>query len=156
MDHRLFRTVRHPDDRSDEHAEKEYETAPGNHVSGPPLHYSIVLHNSVRHLSVHPRARYVEEMAVLTDDQVDAALPDLPGWERADGALRRSIKFPAFLDGIDAVRRVGEKAEEKDHHPDIDIRWRTVTFVLVTHSAGGITDKDVDMARELDRLLGEV
>ena len=66
---------------------------------------------------------------MLTDDQVDAALPDLPGWERADGALRRSIKFPAFLDGIDAVRRVAEKAEETDHHPDIDIRWRTVTFV---------------------------
>ena len=41
---------------------------------------------------------------MLTDDQVDAALPDLNGWERADGALRRSIKFPAFLDGIDAVR----------------------------------------------------
>ena len=81
-------------------------------------------------------------MAVLTDEQVDAALPDLDGWERADGALRRSIKFPAFLDGIDAVRASANKAEEKDHHPDIDIRWRTVTFALVTHSEGGITDKD--------------
>ena len=80
-------------------------------------------------------------MAVLTDEQVDAALPDLDGWERADGALRRSIKFPAFLDGIDAVRRVGEHAESKDHHPDIDIRWRTVTFALVTHSEGGITEQ---------------
>ncbi len=93
-------------------------------------------------------------MAVLTDDQVDAALPDLPGWERADGALRRSIKFPAFLDGIDAVRRVAEKAEEKDHHPDIDIRWRTVTFVLVTHSAGGITENDLGMAREINEIVG--
>jgi 4a-hydroxytetrahydrobiopterin dehydratase len=92
-------------------------------------------------------------MAVLTDDQVDAALPDLDGWERSDGALRRSVKFPAFLDGIDAVRRVAEHAEAQDHHPDIDIRWRTVTFTLVTHSAGGITDKDVQMARDIDGML---
>ena len=102
----------------------------------------------------HCRERYtVRYMAVLSDDQVDAALPDLDGWERRDGALCRSIKFPAFLDGIDAVRRVGEHAEAQDHHPDIDIRWRTVTFVLVTHSEGGITDKDVAMAGEINRIV---
>ncbi|OKH65904.1 pterin-4-alpha-carbinolamine dehydratase [Mycobacterium sp. SWH-M3] len=94
-------------------------------------------------------------MAVLTNDQVDTALPDLPGWERAAGALRRSIKFPTFLDGIEAVRQVAEFAELKDHHPDIDIRWRTVTFALVTHSAGGITEKDLSMAAEIDRILGQ-
>ncbi|OBK24813.1 4a-hydroxytetrahydrobiopterin dehydratase [Mycobacterium asiaticum] len=93
-------------------------------------------------------------MAVLTDEQVDAALPELDGWERVDGALRRSVKFPEFLAGIDAVRRVGEHAEAKDHHPDIDIRWRTVTFVLVTHSEGGITGKDIDMARDIDGIVG--
>lgn len=92
-------------------------------------------------------------MAVLTDEQVDAAARDLDGWERADGALRRSVKFGAFLDGVDAVRRVAEHAEREDHHPDIDIRWRTVTFALVTHSDGGITDKDVQMAREIDQIL---
>ena len=91
---------------------------------------------------------------MLTDEQVDAALPELHGWERADGALRRSVKFPAFLDGIDAVQRVAEHAESKDHHPDIDIRWRTVTFALVTHSEGGITDKDLEMAQEIDGILG--
>jgi 4a-hydroxytetrahydrobiopterin dehydratase len=94
-------------------------------------------------------------MAVLTDDQVDAALPDLNGWEREDGALRRSVKFPGFLSGIEAVRRVAERAEEKDHHPDIDIRWRTVTFALVTHSEGGITDKDVAMAHDIDAIIAE-
>lgn len=91
---------------------------------------------------------------MLTDEQVDAALADLEGWERSDGALRRSVKFPAFLDGIDAVRRVGEHAEREDHHPDIDIRWRTVTFVLVTHSEDGITAKDVAMAGEINRIVG--
>ena len=50
-------------------------------------------------------------------------------------------------------KRVGEHAESKDHHPDIDIRWRTVTFALVTHSEGGITDKDVQMARDIDGIL---
>lgn len=93
-------------------------------------------------------------MAVLSDDDVDAVLPELDGWERSDGALRRSVEFPAFLEGVDAVRRVAERAEAADHHPDIDIRWRTVTFALVTHSEGGITDKDVAMAREIDGLLG--
>lgn len=94
-------------------------------------------------------------MAVLTDDQVEAALPDLDGWEHSDGALRRSIKFPAFLDGIDAVRRVAAHAEARDHHPDIDIRWRTVTFTLVTHSEDGITDKDVAMAGDINRIVGQ-
>ncbi|MCH9642526.1 MAG: 4a-hydroxytetrahydrobiopterin dehydratase [Actinomycetia bacterium] len=94
-------------------------------------------------------------MAVLADDQVDAALHDLDGWERGNGALRRSIKFPTFLDGIEAVRRVAEYAEAQDHHPDIDIRWRTVTFVLVTHSEGGITAKDVAMAGQINRIVGQ-
>lgn len=94
-------------------------------------------------------------MPVLTDEQVDAATADLEGWERIDGALRRSVKFGAFLDGIEAVRRVAEHAEREDHHPDIDIRWRTVTFALVTHSQGGITDKDVQMAREINEILGD-
>jgi 4a-hydroxytetrahydrobiopterin dehydratase len=93
-------------------------------------------------------------MAVLSDEQVDATLPDLNGWRRAEGTLRRSVKFPTFLAGIDTVRRVAEHAESQDHHPDIDIRWRTVTFALVTHSEGGITDKDLAMARDIDRIIG--
>jgi 4a-hydroxytetrahydrobiopterin dehydratase len=94
-------------------------------------------------------------MAVLTDEQVDAALPDLDGWERKDGALRRSVKFPEFLAGIEAVRRVADRAEEKDHHPDIDIRWRTVTFALVTHSEDGITEKDFALAHDIDAIIAE-
>lgn len=53
---------------------------------------------------------------MLTDEQVDAALHDLNGWQRAGGVLRRSIKFPTFMAGIDAVRRVAERAEEVNHH----------------------------------------
>ena len=92
-------------------------------------------------------------MAVLSDDQVDAALPELVGWERAEGLLRRKVKFPTFLAGIDAVGRVAERAEAADHHPDINIRWRTVTFMLVTHSAGGITENDLAMARQINEVI---
>lgn len=92
-------------------------------------------------------------MALLSNDEVDAAAADLDGWQRTDGALRRSVTFPSFLDGIEGVRRVAEHAEHADHHPDIDIRWRTVSFALSTHSEGGITDKDVQMAAEIDRIL---
>jgi 4a-hydroxytetrahydrobiopterin dehydratase len=94
-----------------------------------------------------------EPMPVLSDQQVDSAATNLNGWQRADGALRRSVKFPTYLDGIEAVRRVADHAEHKDHHPDIDIRWRTVTFALVTHSEGGITAKDVQMASDIDEIL---
>ena len=94
-------------------------------------------------------------MAVLSDDQVDAAAASLTGWKRIDGALRRSITFGSFLGGIEGVRTVAELAERADQHPDIDIRWRTVTLTLVTHSEGGITDKDVDLARAIDEALGE-
>lgn len=92
-------------------------------------------------------------MAVLSNDEVDAAAEALEGWQRADGALRRSVTFPTYLDGIDMVRRVAELAERADHHPDIDIRWRTVNFALSTHSEGGITLKDVELAAQIDRLL---
>ena len=63
--------------------------------------------------------------------------------------------FRSFLDGINAVRRVAEAAERADHHPDIDIRWRTIYFTLATHSEGGITEKDVSLARQIDGLLGD-
>jgi len=92
-------------------------------------------------------------MAVLSDDEVDATAATLNGWQRVDGALVRAVTFPGFLDGIDAVRRVAEHAERADHHPDIDIRWRTVTFTLVTHSEGGITDQDLQMAKAIDGIL---
>lgn len=92
---------------------------------------------------------------MLSDDEADAAAATITGWARVDGRLRRSVTFATFLDGIDAVREVAEAAERADHHPDIDIRWRTVTFALVTHSQGGITEKDVELAREINRLLGD-
>ena len=64
----------------------------------------------------------------------------------------RSVTFPSFPEAIDFVVAVGRLAEEADHHPDIDIRWRTVTLTLVTHDAGGLTRLDLDLAGAVDAL----
>jgi 4a-hydroxytetrahydrobiopterin dehydratase len=90
---------------------------------------------------------------LLTDDQLDEALQTtLTGWQVEDGLLVRSIQAADFLSGIRLVDAVAAAAEERDHHPDIDVRWTTVTFRLATHSEGGLTSKDLDLAAEIDRL----
>lgn len=68
--------------------------------------------------------------------------------------LVRTIESPTFPDAITLVGRVAEVAEEANHHPDIDIRWRKVTYSLSTHSAGGITAADPDLAHKIDALAG--
>lgn len=90
-------------------------------------------------------------MATLLDDAaITAALGTLTGWERAGDALVRTAKLPTFPAAIAVVDRVAEVAEDRDHHPDIDIRWRTLTFRCSTHSKGGITDLDVALAAAID------
>jgi len=93
-------------------------------------------------------------MATLLDDAaIRAALDTLTGWQRAGDALVRTARLPSFPDAITVVDRVAEIAEARDHHPDIDIRWRTLTFRCSTHSAGGITDLDVALAAAIDEQL---
>jgi 4a-hydroxytetrahydrobiopterin dehydratase len=85
----------------------------------------------------------------LTSTEVEQQLQDLPGWSGDTTALHRSVVFPDFPTGIEAVRRVADAAEQMNHHPDMDIRWRTVTFLLTTHSAGGVTPLDVELAHRI-------
>ncbi|MGW0172564.1 4a-hydroxytetrahydrobiopterin dehydratase [Rhodococcus sp. NPDC003322] len=89
---------------------------------------------------------------LLTDAEVTAALADLPQWRREGAAIVRTVELPTFPDAISLVDRVAEAAEARDHHPDMDIRWRKVTFSCSTHFKGGITELDVALAREIDRL----
>lgn len=70
-----------------------------------------------------------------------------PGWEEVDGALQRTFELPSFAEAIAFVGRVAALAEQEDHHPDIHISYRKVTLRWVTHSAGGITDRDRELAR---------
>jgi 4a-hydroxytetrahydrobiopterin dehydratase len=91
---------------------------------------------------------------VLSEETLTVALTDLPGWEGDTAALRRTVEFPDFPTAIHAVVRVADVAEEMDHHPDIDIRWRRVTFTLSTHSAGGVTTLDLDLAERISGIAG--
>ena len=91
-------------------------------------------------------------MALLDDDAVSAALADLPEWSGDMAAITRTVEVSDFLVGIGIVDAVAQAAEVADHHPDIDIRWRTLTFTLSTHSEGGVTQQDVDLARTIDDL----
>jgi 4a-hydroxytetrahydrobiopterin dehydratase len=94
------------------------------------------------------------DMADLLDDAAIAtALDGLPGWERDGDTIVRTASLPDFPTAIRVVDQVAEAAERADHHPDIDIRWRTLTFRLSTHSAGGLTANDVALAGEISELI---
>jgi 4a-hydroxytetrahydrobiopterin dehydratase len=89
---------------------------------------------------------------ILPETDLQKALQDLPGWTLEQGQLSRTIKFKDFPDAIAFVDRIVDPAEEADHHPDIDIRWNTVTLRLFTHSQKALTDKDIALARKISLL----
>jgi 4a-hydroxytetrahydrobiopterin dehydratase len=90
----------------------------------------------------------------LSPDALSAALADLPQWSGDGEAIRRSAELPSFRAAVDAIVRIADVAEELDHHPDVDLRWRTLHLTLSTHSAGGVTDLDIELARRIDALVG--
>ncbi|MFD0486196.1 4a-hydroxytetrahydrobiopterin dehydratase [Saccharopolyspora erythraea] len=90
---------------------------------------------------------------LLTDDQISSALEHLPEWRHEEGELTRSVELASFPQAIQVVNRIAEIAEQENHHPDIDVRWRNLTFHCVTHSKGGITQADVSMAQEIDSAI---
>ncbi|MFC9516688.1 4a-hydroxytetrahydrobiopterin dehydratase [Nocardiaceae bacterium NPDC056970] len=89
---------------------------------------------------------------LLSDTEIDTALTDLPNWRRDGATLVRTVESASFPAAIALVDRVAEAAEAMNHHPDMDIRWRKVTYSLSTHSAGGITASDLELARRIDDL----
>lgn len=90
---------------------------------------------------------------VLTDSERDAALARLDGWTGDATGLHRTVELPDFPTAILVVDRVAAAAEQADHHPDIDIRWRTLTFACATHSAGGVTGLDVQLAEKINEIV---
>jgi 4a-hydroxytetrahydrobiopterin dehydratase len=89
----------------------------------------------------------------LSPDDVAAALRDLPLWSGDGDGLRRTVELPSFRDAVAAINAIADVAEEMDHHPDIDLRWRTLHLTLASHSAGGVTELDLALARRIDALL---
>jgi len=88
----------------------------------------------------------------LSDLEIQRALGTLPGWTRRGDTLAKTFTFPRFADGITFVGAVATAADRMDHHPDIDIRYTKVTMSLSTHSAGGITELDLELAKQIEQL----
>jgi 4a-hydroxytetrahydrobiopterin dehydratase len=91
-------------------------------------------------------------MALLGDDDITARLDRLPGWQRDGDAIKREFKFDDFQGSVDFVNRITPPAEEMNHHPDIAIAWNKVTLTLSSHSEGGLTENDFELATRIDSL----
>jgi 4a-hydroxytetrahydrobiopterin dehydratase len=95
---------------------------------------------------------------LLTDSEVSQQLEGLPDWRRADSdepAITATYELTDFVAALDFVNRVGHEAELMNHHPDIDIRWNMVTLVLSTHSEGGLTSNDMELAHRINEVFGQ-
>lgn len=91
-------------------------------------------------------------MAKLSQDELAAELGRLPGWRREGDEIERTYELPDFRTALAFVAYVGELAEHANHHPDVDIRYNRVRLGLSTHSEGGLTEKDLALARAVDRV----
>ena len=95
-------------------------------------------------------------MSQLPDDEITAGLASLPGWERrttqSGDEIAKEFRLGNFRDAIAFVVRLSYEAEAANHHPDLDIRWNRVLVRLSTHSKGGITQKDLDLAAAVEAL----
>ena len=90
--------------------------------------------------------------SLLSKTEIDAQLATTPSWQIVNGELTRTFELTDFRAALAFVNQVGELAEDANHHPDIDIRYNKVRFALVTHSAGGLTKNDFDLAERIDSL----
>jgi len=93
-------------------------------------------------------------MAVLTDPEIQQALTSLNGWQRNGTAIHRVFRFADFKQAMQFVNKIADAAEQANHHPDIDIRYNTVTMALVSHDSGGVTQRDVRMAETINKIAG--
>lgn len=91
-------------------------------------------------------------MALLSDAEIEARLAELSGWERAGAAIAKQFKRGDFVGSVEFVRSLVEPAEQMNHHPDVEISWDTVTLTLSTHSEGGLTENDFELAAKIDAL----
>jgi 4a-hydroxytetrahydrobiopterin dehydratase len=93
-------------------------------------------------------------MDILDDDTITAGLGSLPDWRRDGDAIMRDLRFPSFMDAIRFIDRVAVLAEDADHHPELTNVYWNVGVRLTTHDAGGITRRDLDLARAIDAVVG--
>jgi 4a-hydroxytetrahydrobiopterin dehydratase len=92
-------------------------------------------------------------MTKLSTHEIDDALKVLPGWSFHDDKLTKQIEFPGFSDVISFVVKVAFIAEATDHHPDMMITYRHLTFFLSTHTVQGVTEQDLALAKQIEAAL---
>lgn len=90
----------------------------------------------------------------LSTEEVDAALAELPGWSGGPEGLTKSFDCGDFIGAMGFVQQVALEAEKLFHHPDIDIRYKTVTLQIVSHAKGGVTGQCVELAKKVERRAG--
>jgi len=95
-------------------------------------------------------------MDPMTDTQIESALQGFPEWSLTGDAIQRTYQFKDFVESMKFVNGVATAAEAAQHHPDILVRWNKVTLTLSTHDAGGITQKDFDLASQCDKLVSVI
>lgn len=91
-------------------------------------------------------------MARLSEEEIDERLTGLDGWVRSGNAIEKDFENGDFKGSVDFVNRLTPEAEEMNHHPDLEISWSTVTVTLTTHSEGGLTEGDFELASRIDGL----
>ncbi|HEY6191077.1 MAG TPA: 4a-hydroxytetrahydrobiopterin dehydratase [Bacteroidota bacterium] len=91
-------------------------------------------------------------MPLLAKNQIAKKLAGMKGWKLVGSEIRKTWEMKDFVHAIGFVNSVSLLAERANHHPDIDIRWNRITLALSTHSAGGLTTKDFDLATQIDSL----
>jgi 4a-hydroxytetrahydrobiopterin dehydratase len=91
-------------------------------------------------------------MAALSDDEIQAKLSGLDGWERKGDAIEKQFEFKDFTGSVDFINEITPVANAMNHHPDLAISWNKVTVTLSTHSEGGLTGSDFDLAGKIDGL----
>lgn len=89
-------------------------------------------------------------MALLGDSDIDAKLAGLDGWERDGDAIKKVFQLDDFKGSVDFINRLTPLAEEMNHHPDLDVSWNKVTVTISTHSEGGLTENDFELAGKID------
>ncbi len=89
-------------------------------------------------------------MAVLSDEEIRDRLGAHAGWDFRNDALHKLFELPGFMDVVKLVNDVAGPAEEADHHPDMTINFRRITFVLSTHEQGGVTEKDFALLEAIE------
>jgi 4a-hydroxytetrahydrobiopterin dehydratase len=92
-------------------------------------------------------------MPLLKAGEIKASLKQVPGWKQRGKTIQRTFEFDDFVAAIKFVNKVAKLAEKAWHHPDIDIRWNRVTLTFSTHSEGGLTGKDFELAAKCNRLF---